>query len=48
MIKCQNSCWEIYDNDEELIDTLIINQENGIDTEDRIENMKAYINSLDI
>jgi hypothetical protein len=42
-IKCANSCWEIYDGDNQLIKSIDIPQQNGIDCEDRIYYFKKNI-----
>lgn len=45
-VKCMNSCWEIYDCNDVLIEAITITQENGIDEVDRIELIKTHLNSL--
>ena len=45
-INCKNSFWEILDNNNILIQTIAINQLNGIDLEDRIELFKVHLETL--
>ncbi len=42
-VECKNSYWAFLDEDGTELDTLIINQTEGIDTEDRIEKIITYI-----
>lgn len=45
-IRHSNTSWNISDRDDNLINTLNIKQENGIDVEDRVEVLKTYLNTL--
>ena len=45
-IECRNDCWEIYDKHNNLFQTIPINQENGVDTVDRIELMKEELKAM--
>jgi hypothetical protein len=42
-IRCKNSCWEIYDSNDLLINSIDIPQDNGNDVIDRIEYFKRQI-----
>lgn len=39
-VRCDNSAWNLFDNDNNLIQSILIPQQNGIDQEDRIELFK--------
>lgn len=45
-IKLSNSSWNIYNSADEPIDSINIKQENGVDIEDRILVLKAYLSKL--
>lgn len=47
-IVCENASYEVYNNkDDSLVETIIISQnDDGIDTEDRIVKLKKYISSI--
>lgn len=43
MLECKNDCWAFYDNENNLIDRLMIDQDKGTDIIDRIEAIENYI-----
>jgi hypothetical protein len=45
-VRCKNNSWDIFDNNNELIKSIDIPQDNGVDTIDRIEFFKEQFNSI--
>lgn len=42
-IECKNSHWAFWDDEGNLVDKLMIDQDNGIDIEDRVELLLSYL-----